>query len=122
VEESVRDHSGKFKAGKSGNPGGRPKTRNEFVLVCQSHSAEAAEVILDVMRGAQRAQERTKAAELILAYAYGRPATEKWNDESTALGNDRLSEEQMLNLLVDNYPVEIREALRVMLMTRQMGS
>jgi Family of unknown function (DUF5681) len=59
-----------FKPGQSGNPGGRPAALRGIQELARQHTSEA----VDALRAAlKRPRERVRAAELLLAYAYGRP-------------------------------------------------
>lgn len=63
-------NSGSFKPGQSGNPGGRPKAQHNLLELCRNlapKALEALEAALEVPK------ERVRAAEILLAYGYGRP-------------------------------------------------
>ncbi len=47
---SIRDSSGKFLAGYSGNPGGRPKDEFKVAELARSYTVEAVETLVDLMR------------------------------------------------------------------------
>jgi len=66
---------GRFQAGQSGNPGGRPKGKAAFRGLAREMSPLVLTKLFETaLRGAQPANVR--AGELILAYAWGRPRTE----------------------------------------------
>ena len=46
----MRDNSGKFIAGHSGNPGGRPKDEFKVTELAPSYTLEAVETLVDLMR------------------------------------------------------------------------
>ena len=50
----MRDNSGKFLAGHSGNPGGRPKDEYKVAELARSYTVEAVETLVDLMRHRQR--------------------------------------------------------------------
>lgn len=65
-----------FEKGKSGNPGGRPKStedQKQFVDACKEKSTQALEVLVKWMRSEDQPNASVKAATLILAYAWGQP-------------------------------------------------
>ena len=65
-----------FKAGKSGNPGGRPKKSGEeldLIAACKSKTPAALAVIVDIMTNGEKEESRLKAAQSIIERAYGKP-------------------------------------------------
>lgn len=62
-----------FKAGKSGNPGGRPKENPEVKLLAQAHAPRAIERLAEIM---ESTDERAAAAasSALLDRGYGKPA------------------------------------------------
>lgn len=62
-----------WRPGQSGNPGGRPKVNPELRRAAQDHSAEALDVLVEVMRTGKPG-ERLLAAREILDRAYGKPS------------------------------------------------
>jgi hypothetical protein len=63
-----------FKKGKSGNPGGRPKQPEDLRLSLRVLTPKAVETLGIILNdGEAKGSERIRAAELILAYAWGKP-------------------------------------------------
>lgn len=76
-----RDENGRWKKGRSANPGGRKKSYGEFRKLCQEHAPEAMDKLLEVLRSKRAAAPaRVRAAEIIFAYAYGKPTEADPND------------------------------------------
>ena len=50
----MRDNSGKFIAGHSGNPGGRPKDEFKVAELACSYTVEAVETLVDLMGHSRR--------------------------------------------------------------------
>jgi hypothetical protein len=74
-ETGVDAWRGRFQAGQSGNPGGRPKNKSEFRgLARQMSPLVLTKLFQTALSGGQPANVR--AGELILAYAWGKPRTE----------------------------------------------
>lgn len=105
--ETGRDAEGKFRPGTSGNPGGRPRLRKEFRDACRADSYEALETLRAEMRRGDTSAARIRAAEVVLAYAYGRPTPAGAEDEAQerppALA--KLSNEK-LNAILDELSEE----------------
>ena len=49
----MRDKSGRFVKGYSGNAGGRPKDENNIAALPRSYSTEAIEALVELMRNAR---------------------------------------------------------------------
>jgi hypothetical protein len=62
-----------FVKGQSANPGGRPALFPEFREECRSHSPKALAKLLEALREPGASAQSIKAAELILAYGWGKP-------------------------------------------------
>ena len=58
--------------GQSGNPLGRPKKYLEITKLAQSHSVEAMERLIEIMRNKRAPKLSLKACEIILDRAFGR--------------------------------------------------
>src|SRR5277367_6492497 len=59
-----------FKPGQSGNPGGRPAVVKDIQELARQHTPESVDALLAALK---RPGERVRAAEVLLAYGYGRP-------------------------------------------------
>jgi hypothetical protein len=60
----------RFKPGVSGNPGGRPAIVKNIQELARQHTAHAVAALLAAL---QKPGERVAAAQVLLAYGYGRP-------------------------------------------------
>lgn len=63
----------KFVKGKSGNPGGRPKTNEDFKNSCLEYSQEALDKLVSWMRTGGESVS-IKASQIIIEHAHGKPA------------------------------------------------
>jgi len=68
-----RTGKGYFQPGNNANPSGRPKADPELVALCKSHTKEAIENLVSIMRNSIKDENRLKAIEMILDRAYGKP-------------------------------------------------
>ena len=69
-----RTDTGQFVKGKSGNPGGRPKTPDAFKELVASKSIPALESIIAIMEDPNsKPNDVYMCAKLILEYANGKP-------------------------------------------------
>lgn len=68
---SGRGGLSRFRPGQSGNPNGRPKVAEEFRAACRERTPEVLAAWSDEV--ATRGENWMKAAELLMAYAHGRP-------------------------------------------------
>lgn len=64
-----------FVKGKSGNPGGRPKSDHRVKDLAQKHTAAALKTLAEICRGSKySANARVAAAEALLNRGWGKPA------------------------------------------------
>ena len=85
--------SSSFQPGRSGNPGGRPKAQHDLQELCRNltpKALQALEAALEVPK------ERARAAEILLAYGYGRPVQTMHVRKITCF--EDLSDEELLVL------------------------
>ncbi len=84
---SDRTKTGKFKPGRSGNPGGRPKLTalQKESMACIQGLAPLAPIVLEQLLTDEKAPPavRLKAVEIVLERAYGKPVA------SVQLADDR---------------------------------
>ena len=67
--------TGRFRPGKSGNPGGRPKEVGHVKELARQHTAEAISLLSRIMNDPKEpAAARVRAAEALLDRGWGRPA------------------------------------------------
>ena len=69
----MRDNSGKFIAGHSGNPGGRPKDEFKVAELARSYTVEAVETLVDLMR---HSTVRGTASQALLDRGWGKAKVE----------------------------------------------
>ena len=75
----MRDKSGRFMKGYSGNAGGRPKDEHNIAELARSYSTEAIDTLVDLMRSAKDDRVRGTAAQALLDRGFGKPKVEIQN-------------------------------------------
>ena len=75
----MRDKSGRFLRGYSGNAGGRPKDEHNIAALARSYSTEAIETLVDLIRNARDDRVRGTAAQALLGRGFGKPKVEIQN-------------------------------------------
>ena len=75
----MRDKSGRFAKGYSGNAGGRPKDEHNIAALARSYSTEAIETLVALMRNARDDRVRGTAAQALLDRGFGKPKVEIQN-------------------------------------------
>jgi hypothetical protein len=65
--------AGGFLRGKSGNPGGRPRSLANVMHEARRHTQPALATLVKLMKGARSEAVRLGAAEAILSRAWGKP-------------------------------------------------
>ena len=83
----LRDNSGRFVAGHSGNAGGRPRDEHKVTELARSYTTEAIDTLVDLMRHGENERVRGTAAQALLERGWGKArvevvATHKSNSES----------------------------------------
>ena len=94
----MRDKSGRFLKGYSGNAGGRPKDELNLAALARSYSTEAIKTLVDLMRNARDDRVRGTAAQALLDRGFGKPKVEIQNTNADVRGaleqvQGRLSEQ-----------------------------
>ena len=72
----MRDNSGKFIAGHSGNPGGRPKDEFKVAELARSYTVKAVETLVDLMRHSKDDRVRGTASQALLDRGWGKAKVE----------------------------------------------
>ena len=75
----MRDKSGRFLKGYSGNAGGRPKDELNIAALARSYSTEAIKTLVDLMRNARDDRVRGTAAQALLDRGFCKPKVEIQN-------------------------------------------
>ena len=84
MEQAMAAIDTRFKPGRSGNPGGRPKAEFRVRELAQENTVEAVETLVEVMRTG-RPGERLAAAVALLDRGWGRPAQAVEVNDTTKL-------------------------------------
>ena len=92
-----------FPKGQSGNPGGRPKIEREIVDLARSHSMEAIETLVRIMRSGKPA-EALAASNAILDRAFGRP--KQTVDARVSRDIRELSDEELIAVITGDETAE----------------
>lgn len=71
AREIERATGGKFAPGKSGNPGGRPRTVRDVIVLARQHTELAVAALVDVAQNGKSEMARVRAAEALLDRAHG---------------------------------------------------
>ena len=80
-----------FKAGVSGNAGGRPKGVKSLRKLAQLHTSSALSAMVAIMENnAESAKDRLFAANSILDRAWGRPTNEELTVDVKTLSDEQL--------------------------------
>lgn len=78
--------------GVSGNPSGRPKAWPEGRKRAQAHSAEAFDVLVELLRDTSvNPSVRRQCAMDLISYAYGRPIQHTTTEDLTSVPNEELN-------------------------------
>ena len=72
----MRDKTGRFIKGYSGNPGGRPKDEHNVNDLARSYTTEALETLVELMREGKDERVRGTAAQALLDRGWGKPKVE----------------------------------------------
>ena len=92
---SKQANAGSFKKGRSGNPGGRPKTIGEVRDAARAHTAEAIETLAKWMRSGD-AKASVAAANALLDRGWGR-ATQPMTGEE---GESPLKTHRLIEMVI----------------------
>ena len=72
----MREKNGRFIAGHSGNPGGRPKDEYKVAELARSYTVEAVETLVDLMRHSRDDRVRGTASQALLDRGWGKAKVE----------------------------------------------
>ena len=78
----MRDKSGRFLKGYSGNAGGRPRDEHNIAELARSYSTEAIETLVELMRGARDDRVRGTAAQALRDRGFDKPKVEIQNTKA----------------------------------------
>ena len=76
MQDVRRDSSGRFRAGHSGNAGGRPRDEHKVAELARSYTTEAIDTLVDLMRQGKDDRVRGTAAQALLERGWGKPRAE----------------------------------------------
>ena len=76
MQDVVRDSAGCFRAGHSGNAGGRPRDEHKVAELARSYTTEAIDTLVDLMRHGTDDRVRGVAAQALLVRGWGKPRVE----------------------------------------------
>ena len=79
-----RNKSGQFVPGSSGNPGGRPKDEARVAELARSHTLEAIDTLVELMRHGKDERVRGTAAQALLDRGWGKPKVEVVSEGGSA--------------------------------------
>ena len=85
----------RFRKGRSGNPGGRPKVVAEVRDLAQAHTADAIEALAKICRTGKSESARVSAAVALLDRGYGKPLQTVSTSRPSIV---ELSDEQLLEI------------------------
>ena len=74
--QKARIRSGQFAPGQSGNPGGRPKDKHHVAELARSHTLEAIDTLVELMREGKDERMRGTAAQALLDRGWGKAKVE----------------------------------------------
>ena len=72
----MRNQSGQFLKGHSGNAGGRPRDEHRVAELARSYTTEAIDTLVDLMRHGKDDRVRGTAAQALLERGWGKPRVE----------------------------------------------
>ena len=72
----MREKNGRFIAGYSGNPGGRPKDEYRVAELARLYTVEAVETLVDLMRHSRDDRVRGTASQALLDRGWGKAKVE----------------------------------------------
>ena len=76
MQDLVRDSAGRFRAGHSGNAGGRPRDEYKVAELARSYTSEATDTLVDLIRDGKDDRVRGTAAQALLERGWGKPRVE----------------------------------------------
>ena len=76
ISSEIRDKSGRFVAGHSGNAGGRPRDEHKVAELARLYTKEAIDTLVELMRHGKDDRVRGSAAQALLERGWGKPRVE----------------------------------------------